>query len=179
MLAVNKLHGKPLACGLRFNEPWPRVTGLVCPMRTTTSHSRWLLPFLLLSCLCAGKSILRKAATPTLGLRERELWIAPQRDAEFAALPQTVDHTNCEATQLPQALATPDPVLDRPEGNAKIEVSFIIGTDGLVHSPLILESAGTFEDRAVLTAVRSWRYRPALCNGVPTEAEAKVEFSNR
>lgn len=148
-------------------------------MRTTTSHSRWLLPFLLLSCLCVGKSIPRKAATPPLGVRKRELWIAPLRDAEFAALPQTTSHTNCEATRLPQALATPDPVLDRPDGNAKIEVSFIIGTDGLVHSPLILESAGTLEDRAVLSAVRSWRYRPALCNGVPMEAEAKVEFSNR
>jgi hypothetical protein len=27
--------------------------------------------------------------------------------------------------------------------------------------------------------VRYWRYRPALCNGVPTDAEAKVEFSSR
>jgi len=27
--------------------------------------------------------------------------------------------------------------------------------------------------------VRFWRYRPAMCNGVPTEAEAKVEFSGR
>ena len=33
---------------------------------------------------------------------------------------------------------------------------------GLVHSPLILESAGTPEDRTVLNAVRTWRYRPAL-----------------
>jgi len=30
-----------------------------------------------------------------------------------------------------------------------------------------------------LEAVRFWRYRPAMCNGVPTEAEAKVEFSSR
>jgi len=66
-----------------------------------------------------------------------------------------------------------------PESSAKITVSFIVGTDGRVHSPLILESAGVSEDRTVLNAVRSWRYRPALCNGVPTEAEAKVEFSNR
>jgi TonB family protein len=100
-------------------------------------------------------------------------------DAEFAALPQTVTHANCEATQLPQALATPDPLLDGPDRNAKIEVSFIVGTDGRVHSPLILEGAGGSEDRTVLNTVRSWRYRPALCNGVPTEAEAKVEFSNR
>jgi hypothetical protein len=31
----------------------------------------------------------------------------------------------------------------------------------------------------VLNTVRAWRYRPAMCNGVPTESEAKVGFSSR
>jgi TonB family protein len=61
----------------------------------------------------------------------------------------------------------------------RIKVSFIIGTDGKVHSPLVLESVGQTEDRTVLKAVRSWRYRPGMCNGVPTETEGKVEFSSR
>jgi len=30
-----------------------------------------------------------------------------------------------------------------------------------------------------LQTVRYWRYRPATCNGVPTEAEGKIEFSLR
>jgi len=81
--------------------------------------------------------------------------------------------------RLPEALATPDPLLDGTDLNAKVSVSFIIGTDGRVHSALIVESAGPSEDRTVLDAVRFWRYRPAMCNGVPTEAEAKVEFSGR
>jgi TonB family protein len=76
-------------------------------------------------------------------------------------------------------LATPDPLLDETDLSAKVSVSFVIGTDGRVHSALILESAGPNEDRTILDAVRFWRYRPALCNGVPTEAEAKVEFSSR
>jgi TonB family protein len=83
------------------------------------------------------------------------------------------------AVQPPQALATPDPLLNENELNSKASVSFIVGTDGRVHSALILESAGANEDRTILDAVRFWRYRPALCNGVPTEAEAKVEFSSR
>jgi TonB family protein len=61
----------------------------------------------------------------------------------------------------------------------KIKVSFIVGTDGRVHSPLILESSGTSEDHAILNTVRAWRYRPAMCNGVPTETEGKIEFSSR
>jgi hypothetical protein len=27
--------------------------------------------------------------------------------------------------------------------------------------------------------VRRWRYRPALCNGVPTDSEARVQFGIR
>lgn len=94
-------------------------------------------------------------------------------------MPHTSAQATCEATRPPEALATPNPLLEPPDTAAKIRVSFIIGTDGRVHSPLILEGAGPVEDRTVLDVVRSWRYRPAMCNGVPTEAEAKVEFSSR
>ena len=85
----------------------------------------------------------------------------------------------CEAVELPVALATPDPLLDTPVPSTKLTVSFIVGIDGRVHSPLILESQGPSEDRIVLDAVRNWRYRPATCNGVPTEAEGKIAFSSR
>ncbi len=61
----------------------------------------------------------------------------------------------------------------------KVKVSFIIGADGRVHSPLILVSGGPAGDRNVLQTVRAWRYRPATCNGVPTETEGKIEFSRR
>ena len=32
------------------------------------------------------------------------------------------------------------------------------------------------EEGAVLKAMRSWRYRPAKCNGVPIDAEARIQF---
>lgn len=115
----------------------------------------------------------------SLAEREQEVWASPVHDSEFAALSHPATLSACGAVQPPQALATPDPLLDDVEVNAKASVSFIIGTDGRVHSALILESAGPNEDRTILDAVRFWRYRPALCNGVPTESEAKVEFSSR
>jgi len=86
---------------------------------------------------------------------------------------------SCEASAPPEPLATPTPLLDIAEPIAKVSVSFIIGTDGRVHSPLILESAGPAEDRTILDTVRSWRYRPGMCNGAATESEAKIEFSSR
>jgi TonB family protein len=85
----------------------------------------------------------------------------------------------CEDVQPPEALTTPDPLFTASVNGHRVKVSFIIGTDGRVHSPLILESAGLAGDRHVLQTVRTWRYRPATCNGVPTEIEGKVEFSSR
>ena len=43
----------------------------------------------------------------------------------------------------------------------------------------ILSSDTPSQDGDILRTVRSWRYHPALCNGVPTEAETRVEFSSR
>jgi TonB family protein len=115
----------------------------------------------------------------SLAEREHHLWSSALHDSEFATVAHPAARAACGAVQPPQALATPDPLLDEADLNTKVSVSFVIGTDGRVHSALILESAGPNEDRTILDAVRFWRYRPALCNGVPTEAEAKVEFSSR
>ena len=115
----------------------------------------------------------------SLAAREHRLRNVTFHDSEFATLVHNPSRTSCSAAEPPQALATPDPLLEEPGLHSKISVSFIIGTDGRVHSPLILESAGPSGDRTILDAVRFWRYRPARCNGVPTDAEAKVEFSSR
>jgi TonB family protein len=145
---------------------------------------RNLQPFLLVVIastvsLAAVESRSLQVGRSSLAAREHEVRTSAVHDSEFAAVQHTAARTSCEATQPPQALATPDPLLDEPESNAKVTVSFIVGTDGRVHSPLVLESAGPSQDQTVLDTLRSWRYRPATCNGVPTDAEAKVEFSSR
>lgn len=116
---------------------------------------------------------------PALVLRERQLWKSAVRGSQFADITHTGVTSRCEASKAPEALTTPDPLLYLAEPSAKVTVSFIIGIDGRIYSPLILESAGSTEDQNVLSAVRSWRYRPARCNGVPTETEGKIEFSRR
>jgi TonB family protein len=108
-----------------------------------------------------------RAHQPTLSV--------PARRAQFSAVAR--GRARCAEIQPPQALTTPDPLLTPAERNRKVRVSFIIGVDGRTHSPLILQSAGATGDRHVLQTVRNWRYRPATCNGVPTESEGKVEFS--
>lgn len=83
----------------------------------------------------------------------------------------------CASVRQPEALLTPDPVFPPPDGNPLVGVSFIVGSDGHVHSAFVIHSGGTEGDQAVLRAIRGWRYRPALCNGVPTDSEARVRFS--
>ncbi len=115
-------------------------------------------------------------------LAQRELRLAGtlKRAAQFVDVPHVSSRaSSCEEVQPPEALATPNPLFTPNARGRKVKVSFIIGTDGRVHSPLILESSGLVGDWHVLRTVRTWRYRPATCNGVPTETEGKVEFSSR
>jgi TonB family protein len=119
---------------------------------------------------------LRQAA---LSEREYRLWKTPTRAAEFSEVPHASDLARCADTRPPQALTTPNPLLAPAGAELNVKVSFIVGSDGHVHSPLILQSVGPEGDRNVLRTVRTWRYRPATCNGVPTEAEGKIEFSRR
>ncbi len=111
--------------------------------------------------------------------RERQTPKSMARATQFVDVVHISSRPSCGEVQPPEALATPDPFLTSTAQGRKVRVSFIIGTDGRVHSPLILESAGLAGDRRVLQTVRTWRYRPATCNGVPTEIEGKIEFSSR
>lgn len=133
--------------------------------------------------LCCGVPVL--ALAMSTGSNRPKPWerrdhaLSPRltRASQFVGVPHVSARAACHDVQPPEELTTPDPMFIA--GGHKVKVSFIIGIDGRVHSPLILESAGLAGDRRVLQTVRTWRYRPATCNGVPTETEGKVEFSNR
>jgi TonB family protein len=115
--------------------------------------------------------------SPTLEQRELRLTRSLGRSSQFADIQHVAQEQACEQVEPPVALATPDPLFISAVRGKRVKVSFIIGTDGRVHSPLILESAGLSGDHRVLDTVRTWRYRPATCNGIPTETEGKIEFS--
>jgi TonB family protein len=141
----------------------------------------WLIPLLLPGSALGANAARPFRVTPSapLAVWEQRLYTIPVHNSEFADVPHSNARSRCERTHPPEALATPNPVLNPGDPSFKVRVSFIVGADGRVHSPLILESAGTADDQAILDAVRSWRYRPAMCNGVPTETEGRIEFSRR
>ncbi len=107
---------------------------------------------------------------------EKTLRRVPAHISEFSPVSEPLALPKCGSVRPPEALLTPDPLL-QPDDDLRVRVSFIVGTDGHVHSAFILESGGPTEDKAVLHTIRFWRYRPALCNGVPTDSEARVRFT--
>jgi TonB family protein len=122
----------------------------------------------------------RRATSLTpLTQREQTLRPVPAHFAEFAPVYESLALPPCREARQPEALLTPDPVLENLVDDLHVRVSFIIGADGRVQSAFILDSGGRAEDRAILRAVSRWRYRPALCNGFPTAMEAQVTFGRR
>src|SRR5215469_1955120 len=144
---------------------------------------RFIWPLILLSsasiAISARTTSGAVTASSAIDHRERHVSLTLRRAAQYVDVPHISFRPACADVTAPQALTTPDPLLTSSASSAKVKVSFIIGTDGRVHSPLILESAGVAGDHRVLQTVKTWRYRPATCNGVPTETEGKIEFSNR
>lgn len=113
----------------------------------------------------------------SLSQSEIDLSRAPAHVSELTPTMPTMTVPTCESVQPAEALLTPDPLLPIAPDGPLVRVSFVIGPDGRVHSAFVLYSGGANEDAAVLHAVRGWRYRPALCNGVPTDSEVRVRFS--
>ncbi|HEX8815378.1 MAG TPA: energy transducer TonB [Terriglobales bacterium] len=107
---------------------------------------------------------------------ENHAWFSALRQSQFAPIPHPTAYASCEVSDPPEALATPDPLVEFSGPDSKITVSFIVGTDGRVHSLFILDGDTPAEEGTVLKAVRSWRYRPAKCNGIPIDAEARIQF---
>lgn len=58
-----------------------------------------------------------------------------------------------------------------------VEVDFIVGRNGQVEKPFLLE--GTDSAVKVVSVIRAWHYRPALCDGLPVEAEGRVKLGSQ
>jgi TonB family protein len=110
---------------------------------------------------------------------EKTLGRVPAHISEFSPVSEPLALPKCGNVRPPEALLTPDPLPHVQDDDMNVRVSLIVGSDGHVHSAFVLNSGGPDEDQIVLRAVRFWRYRPALCNGVPTDSEALIRFSIR
>jgi len=159
------------------------------PSTKATSRSALAAAVLLagLSGVLAWCSVTSAAASPStiiprrtpLTQLEKNLRRMPAHISKFSPVSEPLALPKCGRVRPPEALLTPDPLLHVQDDDLHVRVSFIVGSDGHVHSAFVLDSGGPVEDQIVLRAVRFWRYRPALCNGVPIDSEAQVRFRIR
>src|SRR5690348_2683039 len=110
---------------LMLERIWPAILLLVLPVLAlgmSTQGSHW--------------------RSDALEQRESRISRTLMRASQFVDVPHISSLPSCADVQPPEALTTPDPLFTPTVHGRKARVSFIIGTDGRVHSPLILESAG-------------------------------------
>jgi TonB family protein len=156
------------------------MTGATIKIASGLATVVFLASFSCVLAWCAATSASRVGADrPSLRQFEETLRRVPAHISEFSPLSEPLTLPKCSDVRPPEALLTPDPLPHMNDDEFHVRVSFIVGSDGHVHSAFILDSGGPEEDQIVLRAVRFWRYRPALCNGVPTDSEARVRFSIR
>ena len=120
---------------------------------------------LLLATVCA-------ASIPPQGTGPRA---GPDTVSNADWVPPFDNHASCAAIRPPRPVAMPLPPFRKP-GQAKLRIRFAIGVDGRLHKMAVVNSAGRTADSKAVNTLRQWRYTPAMCNGVPMEAEGTVEF---
>jgi len=68
---------------------------------------------------------------------------------------------------------------DLKDLNKTVLLSVLIGVDGRVSKSLVMQSGGPGFDKNAEESVRQWRFKPSLCDGVPTETNIDVEINFR
>jgi TonB family protein len=61
--------------------------------------------------------------------------------------------------------------------NGNVEVSLTVGTDGLPRNVVVLKSLRPDFDQSALTAVRQYRFKPAVVNGNPVTANLTIQVN--
>ncbi|MGA9977338.1 MAG: energy transducer TonB [Candidatus Sulfotelmatobacter sp.] len=85
---------------------------------------------------------------------------------------------NVRSGQLIDRVNPSYPAADRAAHvQGTVELYAVIGTDGALHGLDVVSGVDQSIDHSALEAVRQWRYRPYMCNGLPVEVETTVQVS--
>lgn len=98
----------------------------------------------------------------------------PQPAIPRAPTPHTIHVTNIDPAMLIYRIEPAYPPLARQiRREGTVELHAIIATDGSVRSLQVLEGDAFFYQSA-LDAVRQWRYKPTILNGLPVEVDTHI-----
>lgn len=102
-------------------------------------------------------------------------------EARFQPSPAAVKYPHCERQQPAKGVRTPmPPYPPRARSNymqGTVVIFAIVGADGRMQDPEVVESAGDEFDSAALKSFKQWEWKPAICFGEPVESEVTVPIS--
>jgi Gram-negative bacterial TonB protein C-terminal len=124
----------------------------------------------MLAVLLLALAVSAQAQTPTFAPVVRHIEYQDIATGQFGV--RDGQTKACENTKNPEPIDTPNPLL----GEGKTVVDAVIGWDGKVYSAFVLETSSQGSVRTVMGALRSWRFRPATCNGVPIDTSGRIVF---
>jgi len=130
-----------------------------------------------------------KIASPNGGVRYIGATVVSQQKKRFVGLDIPVPPgpyvQDCSAFRpitgkvTPVAIYTPDPQYTEEARKAKIQgtvtLSLTVGTDGRAHDVKVLRPLGYGLDDKAVEAVQSWKWEPALDQGVPIESKMNMD----
>ena len=122
---------------------------------------------------------------PANGERYVSIATLSQRTNQFAALnlplpsePRLVDRRT--GTVLPRATSSPNPEYTQAALKAGIHgfvtLKLTVGVDRKAHSISVVQGLGYGLDESAVKAVQSWKFEPALRNGVPVDSKIAWEL---
>src|SRR5260370_491945 len=80
---------------------------------------------------------------------EKTLRRVPAHISEFSPVSEPLALPKCGNVRPPEALLTPDPLLHVKDDDLNVRVSFIVGSDGHVHSAFVLDGGCSDADQIV------------------------------
>jgi TonB family protein len=106
-----------------------------------------------------------------------ELALRPELDQNlFAPLPDGKEGAHCPTTPQPPKVVQNDAPFSPGAEKGIVTISLSVGTDGKGHDLKVVDSPSKASENTALEAVRKWKFKPALCQGEPMDAEIAVEI---
>lgn len=129
------------------------------------------------------KVTIRNPSVANLELRDISVSYQPEDQSRFAIPDQSIEVETCNDEQQPKPVFTPEPPFS-DEARSKhhegtILLHALIDQNGTVQDARALNPTGDGLDVNAVTAVRTWKFKPATCSGHPVSQEMMIEVDFR
>jgi TonB family protein len=126
-----------------------------------------------------------QSGIPLIGAEVEDLASDNSPNELFSPPAGATERPTCSHPTFPKVVTKEAPIYpmsardQHQQGSVTLFV--VIETDGSLQNATVIQTAGKDLDEAALTAVKQWRYNPAMCANtpIPTETEITVNFALR